>query len=299
MTDMKNNKKELGKGIRALLANIESKEAENPVELVKDLSSNVATIDINTIIANPNQPRKDFDIQSLKELSESLKTFGLIQPVTVRRLEKDLYQLISGERRFRASKLAGLQEIPAYIRIADDQEMLEMALVENIQRKDLNALEVAFTYQRLLDECNITHEGLANRISKDRSTVTNFLRLLKLPPEIQSSLKAEEISMGHARALLGVDDVAKMIYLYRQVRDQNLSVRDTEALVKRQNTPQEAKPNTVPNKDHAIRKIQDDLSDYFDTKVDVKQTPVGKGNINIHFANTMELNRILDLIEKN
>ena len=298
MSDMKNNKKELGKGIRALLANIEAKEADNPVELVKDLSSNVAMIDISTIIANPHQPRKDFDQQSLKELSDSLKTFGLIQPVTVRRLEKDLYQLISGERRYRAAKIADLREIPAYIRIADDQEMLEMALVENIQRKDLNALEVAFTYQRLIDECSITHEGLASRISKDRSTVTNFLRLLKLPPEIQSSLKAEEISMGHARALLGVDDVARMIYLYRQVRDQNLSVRDTEALVKKQNVPQAGNPGTAATKDHAIRKIQDDLSDHFDTKVDVKQTPIGKGNISIHFANTMELNRILDLIEK-
>ena len=299
MTDMKNNKKELGKGIRALLANIEAKEADNPVELVKDLSSNVAMLSISNIIANPHQPRKDFDQQSLKELSESLKTYGLIQPVTVRRLEKDLYQLISGERRFRAAKLAELDEIPAYVRIADDQEMLEMALVENIQRKDLNALEVAFTYQRLLDECNITHEGLASRISKDRSTVTNFLRLLKLPPEIQSSLKSEEISMGHARALLGVDDVAQMIYLYRQVKDQNLSVRDTEALVKKQNVPQESKANTATTKDHAIRKIQDDLSDVFDTKVDVKQTPTGKGNIIIHFANTLELNRILDLLEKN
>ena len=297
---MKNNKKELGKGIRALLANIETRELENPTELIKDLSSNIAMISVDAIIANPDQPRKDFERQSLEELSESLNTYGLIQPITVRRLDNDHYQIISGERRFRASKLAGIKEIPAYIRIANDQEMLEMALVENIQRKDLNALEIAFTYQRLLDECNLTHEALASRISKDRSTVTNFLRILKLPPEIQSALKADEISMGHARALVGIEDIAEMLYIYRQVIEKSLSVRETEALVKKYNTPvSEQSTKTNITDDHAIRKIQDQLSDYFDSKVDVRQIDGGKGNINIHFANTQELNRILDLIEKN
>ncbi|HNA42431.1 MAG TPA: ParB/RepB/Spo0J family partition protein, partial [Saprospiraceae bacterium] len=164
---MSSKKKELGKGIRALLANIETQEAENPVELVKDLTHTIASLPVDSIEPNPNQPRTDFDPVALNELSESLKVHGLIQPVTVRRMPGDKFQIISGERRFRASKMAGLKEIPAYIRIANDQEILEMALVENIQRKDLNPLEVAFTYQRLLDECNLTHEALATRVAKD------------------------------------------------------------------------------------------------------------------------------------
>lgn len=295
---MNEKKKELGKGIRALLANIETKETQNPVELVKDLTHTIAFIPIKSIEPNPNQPRKEFDEQELNELSESLKIHGLIQPVTVRRLESNKFQIISGERRFRAAKLAGIKEIPAYIRIANDQEILEMALVENIQRKDLNPLEVAFTYQRLLDECSLTHEALAIRVAKDRSTITNFLRLIKLPPEIQSALKTGSLTMGHARALAGVDDPIRMIFLYHQISDQNLSVRQSEALIReyQQQKPKVAKPRQEV--DYDLRRVQNNLSLAMETKVEIKQSAIGKGQISIHFMDTEDLNRILDLLEK-
>ncbi|HMV24371.1 MAG TPA: ParB/RepB/Spo0J family partition protein, partial [Saprospiraceae bacterium] len=283
---MSSKKKELGKGIRALLANIETQEAENPVELVKDLTHTIASLPVDSIEPNPNQPRTDFDPVALNELSESLKVHGLIQPVTVRRMPGDKFQIISGERRFRASKMAGLKEIPAYIRIANDQEILEMALVENIQRKDLNPLEVAFTYQRLLDECNLTHEALATRVAKDRSTVTNFLRLIKLPPEIQSALKTQELSMGHARALAGIEDPVKMIFLYNQVRNKGMSVRETESLIRDYQTPKEKVRKKPAEADYDLRRVQNELSKTLETKVDIRQTAQGKGNITIHFVNT-------------
>ncbi len=295
---MSSKKKELGKGIRALLANIETQEAENPVELVKDLTHTIASLPVDSIEPNPNQPRTDFDPVALNELSESLKVHGLIQPVTVRRMPGDKFQIISGERRFRASKMAGLKEIPAYIRIANDQEILEMALVENIQRKDLNPLEVAFTYQRLLDECNLTHEALATRVAKDRSTVTNFLRLIKLPPEIQSALKTQELSMGHARALAGIEDPVKMIFLYNQVRNKGMSVRETESLIRDYQTPKEKVRKKPAEVDYDLRRVQNELSKTLETKVDIRQTAQGKGNITIHFVNTEDLNRILDILEK-
>ena len=293
---MSSKKKELGKGIRALLANIETQEAENPVELVKDLTHTIASLPVDSIEPNPNQPRTDFDPVALNELSESLKVHGLIQPVTVRRMPGDKFQIISGERRFRASKMAGLKEIPAYIRIANDQEILEMALVENIQRKDLNPLEVAFTYQRLLDECNLTHEALATRVAKDRSTVTNFLRLIKLPPEIQSALKTQELSMGHARALAGIEDPVKMIFLYNQVRNKGMSVRETESLIRDYQTPKEKVRKKPAEADYDLRRVQNELSKTLETKVDIRQTAQGKGNITIHFVNTEDLNRILDIL---
>ena len=295
---MSSKKKELGKGIRALLANIETQEAENPVELVKDLTHTIASLPVDSIEPNPNQPRTDFDPVALNELSESLKVHGLIQPVTVRRMPGDKFQIISGERRFRASKMAGLKEITAYIRIANDQEILEMALVENIQRKDLNPLEVAFTYQRLLDECNLTHEALATRVAKDRSTVTNFLRLIKLPPEIQSALKTQELSMGHARALAGIEDPVKMIFLYNQVRNKGMSVRETESLIRDYQTPKEKVRKKPAEVDYDLRRVQNELSKTLETKVDIRQTAQGKGNITIHFVNTEDLNRILDILEK-
>lgn len=295
---MNNKKKELGKGIRALLANIETQEVENPVELVKDLTHTIAFLPINSIETNPNQPRKEFDPVSLSELSESLKVHGLIQPVTVRRMGADKFQIISGERRYRASKLAGLKEIPAYIRIADDQEILEMALVENIQRKDLNPLEVAFTYQRLLDECNLTHEALAIRVAKDRSTVTNFLRLIKLPPEIQTALKSQELSMGHARALAGVEDPLKMIFLFHQIRDKGMSVRESENLIRTYQLPKEKPTRARTEVDYDLRRVQNELSKSMETRVEIKQSAQGKGHITIHFSDTNDLNRILDLLEK-
>ena len=225
----------MGKGIRALLNNIDEEIKDHPEEVVRELSSSVAMIPITAVEVNPFQPRKDFDDDALSELSESIKTYGLIQPITVRRLNDRQFQLISGERRTRAAKLAGLTEIPAYIRIADDQGMLEMALVENIQREDLNAIEIAITYQRLVDECNITHENMSERVGKKRSTITNYLRLLKLNPEIQQAIKLNKISMGHARALVGVNDIALQLMLYRQITKEELSVRAVEDLIRKYN----------------------------------------------------------------
>jgi len=198
-------KKDIGLGIRALLSDAE--KPEQPLEeTARDVRSAVVFIPIDTIEANPDQPRRSFDLDALQELAQSIKTLGLIQPVTLRKLSKDTYQLISGERRLRASKIAGLKELPAYVREVNDQELLEMGLVENIQREDLNALEIAISYQRLIDECDLTHDVLSERVGKKRSTITNYIRLLKLPPEIQNGVRKEKISMGHARALAGIDE---------------------------------------------------------------------------------------------
>ena len=248
---------------------------------------------------NPWQPRVDFDEAQLNELAASLKIHGLIQPITVRRLNERSFQLIAGERRLRAAKLAGLEEVPAYIRIADDQEMLEMALVENIQRAELNPIEVAISYKRLMDECKLTHETLANRVGKERSTVSNSMRLLKLPPEIQLGVKKQLVSMGHARALVGVDDVALQLTLYRQTLEEGLTVRKLEDLIRSYTTPKEkvaAKPaDNALNADH--KKVENNLAHHFGAKVQLKRGSDGKGQIVIHFSNDGDLNRILDTIE--
>ncbi|MBI5917538.1 MAG: ParB/RepB/Spo0J family partition protein [Bacteroidetes bacterium] len=290
-------KKELGLGVRALLTNIEAQSHEKQAEVVRELTHTVAAIPLGEIEVNPFQPRKDFDPEALAELAESLKTHGLIQPITVRRLADRQYQLISGERRLRASKLAGLREVPAYIRLANDQEMIEMALVENIQREDLNAVEVAITFQRLIDECNLTHENLSDRVGKKRSTVTNFLRLLKLPPDIQKGLKSDNISMGHARALLGIDDFAMQHSIFKTIVADQLSVRETEDLIRRYN--ESRKPKTARSKlSTDYQNVQDTLRNYLGTKVALKVKPNGSGQIAIPFTSTAELNRLLDLVEK-
>ena len=290
-------KKELGKGIRALLGNIDEKVAEDASQVVKTLNSSIVEIPIDSIEVNPFQPRSEFDQEALEELTVSIKTYGLIQPLTVRRLREGEYQLISGERRLRASKKAGLKEVPAYIRIANDQELLEMALVENIQRKDLNAIEVAISYQRLMDECALTHEALSDRIGKNRSTVTNYTRLLKLPPEIQKSIKKDEISMGHARALAGMNDIALQISVLRKIQDEGLSVRATEDLIRRYQSPP-AKKATGSEPNPAYLRMENTLSDHLDTKVKIKTVGNSdKGVITIHFDTLDEFNRIVDQIE--
>ena len=290
---------ELGKGIRALLNNIDEEIKDHPEEVVRELSSSVAMIPISAVEVNPFQPRKEFDDDALSELSESIKTYGLIQPITVRRLNDRQFQLISGERRTRAAKLAGLTEIPAYIRIADDQGMLEMALVENIQREDLNAIEIAITYQRLVDECNITHENMSERVGKKRSTITNYLRLLKLNPEIQQAIKMNKISMGHARALVGVNDIALQLMLYRQITKEELSVRAVEDLIRKYNEQKGNKSklkanNALPD---IYRNIQDELSHKLGTKVQMRLKGSGVGEILIKFASDNELNRLLDVLD--
>lgn len=287
-------KKELGLGIRALLSNIDQEVTVNPEKVIKELSRGVAEIPLEAVEVNPFQPRKDFDMDALQELADSLKQHGLIQPITVRRLEEGKYQLISGERRLRASKLAGLKEVPAYIRIANDQEMLEMALIENIQREDLNAIEIANTYQRLLEECSLTHENLSGRVGKKRSTVTNYLRLLKLPPDIQSAIKNDLLTMGHARALASVEDLALQLTLYKKVISEGLSVRAVEELISAYTRGKNNDKKEKQRLSDDLRKIQDDFSSFFGTKVQLKRQNNGKGQIVIKFNNDSELNRILD-----
>jgi ParB family chromosome partitioning protein len=290
-------KSELGLGIRALLSNIENQTPEQQVATVRELTHTVAMIPLDEIEVNPFQPRTEFDEEALRELAESISVHGLIQPLTVRRLTDRHYQLISGERRLRASRIAGLQEVPAYIRLAKDQDMIEMALVENIQREDLNAIEVAITFQRLIDECNLTHESLSGRVGKKRSSVTNYLRLLKLPPDIQKGIKTGNVSMGHARALLGIDDIAVQISVFREIIAKDLSVRATEELVRRYNEPSKTRPAKLPiTADY--QRVQDNLRHFFGTKVSLKYKSNGAGLISIPFSSTDDLNRLLDLIEK-
>ncbi len=290
-------KKDLGLGIRALLADADT-APEKQKEVVRELSHTVAMIPLSQIEVNPFQPRKEFDEEALQELANSIKVHGLIQPLTVRRLSEDSYQLISGERRLRAARLAGLEEVPAYIRLANDQEMLEMALVENIQREDLNAIEVAITFQRLIDECQLTHEALSERVGKKRSTVTNFLRLLRLPPEIQKAVKERHISMGHARALAGIENLALQLVVFRQVIEQGLSVRATEMLIRKYNTPAATPKKTSSDLPDIYRRVQDQLSKSLGAKVQLKRTKQGKGQIVIPFANDEDLNRLLELLDR-
>jgi ParB family transcriptional regulator, chromosome partitioning protein len=295
------SKADFGKGIRALLGNpvqLEQAVKENPQEVVTALTGNVAFTPISQIEVNPFQPRTEFDQAALEELAASIRVHGLIQPITLRRMNENKYQLISGERRFRASQLAGLTEIPAYIRIADDQQMLEMALIENIQREDLNAVEVAISYQRLIEECSLTHETLSERVGKQRSTITNYLRLLKLPPDILSAIKLKKISMGHARALAGVDDIAFKLMVFRQILDQDLSVRATEEMIANYQSEKSSKKEPKPDKrlPENLRRIQDQFSSFFGAKVVLKRDESGKGTFTIKFNNDGDLNRLLDAV---
>ena len=249
---------------------------------------------------NPFQPRTDFDPQALQELSESILLQGLIQPITVRKIGENAYQLISGERRYRASKLAGITEIPAYIRTANDQQMLEMALIENIQRENLNAIEVALSFQRMIEECNLKQEELGERVSKNRSTVTNYLRLLKLPPVIQAAIRDGELTMGHARALINVGEVDKQLYIFKLIVDLGLSVRKAEELVREiqnGNKKKAQKDKNVP-KSFQFQKIEDDLASKFSSQVKLNlKSAKGKGAIEIPFESEDDLSRILELLD--
>ncbi|MEO1514200.1 MAG: ParB/RepB/Spo0J family partition protein [Bacteroidota bacterium] len=290
-------RKEIGKGIGALLSSMSQEpEEEQKEEIVKELSHTVADIPTDSIEVNPFQPRTEFDPEALEELAQSLRTHGLIQPITVRRMSQGSYQLISGERRLRASKLAGLTSLPAYIRLADDQEMLEMALLENIQRQNLNAIEVAITYQRLIDECQLTHESLAERMGKKRSSVSNYLRLLKLPPTVQTELKRGNISMGHARALVGVEDAVLQLRLLTETVQKDLSVRALEKLIHSYvngvAAPKASKPLTAE-----YEAVRSNLQSQLDTRVDFKMKGKNKGQIVINFDSVKTLNRILGIIE--
>jgi ParB family chromosome partitioning protein len=294
----------LGKGLSALLDDTDSVNPPKngsyaPTEVKQDpVSSPIGHIRISEIETNPYQPRTEFDQVALNELSESIKVQGLIQPITVRKQGAGKYQLISGERRLRASKLAGLSEIPAYIRTADDQQMLEMALIENIQRENLNAIEVALSFQRMLEECNLKQEQLGDRVGKNRSTVTNYLRLLKLPPVIQISIRDQKISMGHARALINVNEPDKQLFIHNEIIEKGLSVRKVEELVRSINSL-ELKPKVkVPAEtSFEYQKLQRDLASKFATKVKLKVSDNGKGAIEIPFVSKDDLSRILELLD--
>ncbi|MBK9047558.1 MAG: ParB/RepB/Spo0J family partition protein [Bacteroidetes bacterium] len=263
------------------------------------IAGSVANIAIDKIETNPFQPRTDFEETALRELSESIRQQGIIQPITVRKMGYDKYQIISGERRFRASKLAGLEIIPAYVRIANDQAMLEMALVENIQRENLNPIEIGISYKRLVDECNLSQEQLAEKVGKDRSTVTNYMRLLRLPPKIQAAIRDGQLSMGHARAIINVDDIGMQLKIYDDIITNNLSVRKVEELV-RLTTGKKGKggrPGKDVGSDFEYKNIQDRLASFYETKVELKQGAKGTGKIILSYYSTDDLNRLLDILE--
>ena len=300
MTPPNNKKKELGKGLRALLSNIEqTNNVETKKEMVKTLTSTTSAIPVEEIEVNPFQPRIEFDNEALMDLAKSIKVHGLIQPVTVREMGDSKYQIISGERRWRASKMAGLKEVPAYVRVANDQEMLEMALIENIQRADLNAIEIAISYQRLMDECALTHEALADRVGKNRSTVTNYVRLLKLPPEIQTGIKSGEFSMGHARSLAGIDDMVRQLHLYKKAVSDHLSVRQLEQLVKDSTNSKSGQEKSQEQpRDNEINRITKELSKIMGVKISIKRDAKGKGMVQIPFSSDVEFNSIYDLLKE-
>lgn len=290
----------LGRGLSALLDDTEV--VQNTRQQVSNEGASLGTIShvkISQVEVNPFQPRSDFAPETLQELADSIKLQGLIQPITVRRIGHNAYQLISGERRLRASKLAGLSEIPAYIRTANDQQMLEMALIENIQRENLNAIEVALSFQRMIEECSLKQEELGDRVSKSRSTVTNYLRLLKLPPTIQASIRDSEITMGHARALISVEDVEKQLYIHREIIKDGLSVRRVEELVRElQKNGNKVKTSGKPKvMSFQFQKIQDDLASKFGTRVKLKVQDRGTGAIEIPFMSEDDLNRILEMLD--
>lgn len=300
MNKIKGKKKALGRGLDAILQSPETDITATDIS-GEFIAGAIAEIEISKIEANPFQPRTDFDEMQLREMAESIRQQGIIQPVTVRKLGFDKYQLISGERRLRASQLAKMKVVPAFIRIANDEQMLEMALIENIHRKDLNAIEVAISYQRLIDECKLTQEKLSDRLGKNRSTVANFLRLLKLPPEVQVALRDGFITVGHARALITIEDEKKQVALLEQIIDKGLNVRQVEQLVRKVND-QQAEPETKKSGPVSIppkyRETPAILSNRFGTKVSLKRNNKGQGSIVISFRNDSELDKILDLIKE-
>ncbi len=290
-------KQALGRGLSALL-----KDPANDIQSIADKNADkvigsIVMLDLTAIEVNPFQPRTSFNEESLRELASSIKELGVIQPITVRKLDFNKYQLVSGERRYRASRLIGLETIPAYIRIANDQESLEMALVENIQRQDLDPIEIALSYQRLIEEINVTQEELSDRVGKNRSTISNYLRLLKLDPIIQTGMRDSFISMGHGRALISIEDIKAQLEIYERILSENLSVRDTEALVRDHKAPEEKKPVAKGSLPVFAKSATKELSDYFGSSVNVKVSASGKGQLIVPFKNKEDFHRILKVIK--
>lgn len=301
-------KKALGRGLNALLSDsntedrleIDAPVSKTPVaSTTPPASGSTLEIPLTQIEVNPFQPRTHFDQAALQELADSIKVHGIIQPITVRRLAPNQYQLISGERRFQASKLAGLKSVPAYIRSADDQQMLEMALIENIQRENLNAIEVALSYQRLITECHLNQEALGERVGKNRATVTNYLRLLKLPPDIQIAVRDNRLSMGHARAIINVENPDQQLFIFKKALAEDLSVRKVEELVRElasAKKEEKGTPASAATGNREINQLQARLSSHFGTRIVVKSDGK-KGEIKIPFLSVGDLNRILDILK--
>ncbi|MBQ6955481.1 MAG: ParB/RepB/Spo0J family partition protein [Bacteroidales bacterium] len=294
MTTTKKKSSGLGRGLSSLLP-----EADIDVAIGKpNLTTSITTIPLASIEANPFQPRKEFDGEALDELAQSIRHQGVITPITVRQMPDGKYQLIAGERRVRASQLAGLSEVPAYIRIATDTQMMEMALVENIQRENLNAMEIAFSYKALIEECQLTHEQLSEKVGKNRSTITNYLRLLNLPSETQLALSSDQITMAHARCLVNIEDPEQHLSLLHDIINRQLSVHQTEQMVKELSNPRPApvvrKKDDLPEVHAASRSA---LKQYLQSEVEIKRSRRGKGTVTIHFNNDRDFERIMKLIK--
>jgi ParB family chromosome partitioning protein len=294
-----NKKDALGKGIRSLLQNIDADLKTSTGSLkteVVEKTTAISRIPLEQIEVNPKQPRRDFDPVGLEELASSIRLHDIVQPLTVSRISGDRYRLITGERRLRAAKLAGIKDVPVYLRQANDQQLLELALLENLQREDLNAIEIALSYKRMMEELSHTQEQVAERMGKERSTVANYIRLLKLPPDIQIAVRQGGISMGHARAIINVDTVDKQLFIFQEIKNRKLSVRQTEELVRKlykgpfppvKNQVKQAPP-------HAFKKIEDNLASHFNTRVKLNHNKKGHGSITIEYYSIQELNALLD-----
>lgn len=290
-------KQALGRGLSALLNESKNDLTGVDEKTAKRAMGSIIEIDLNSIEVNPFQPRSQFNEEQLKELASSIKELGVIQPITVRKIDQNKFQLVSGERRFRASKMLGRETIPAFIRLANDQEALEMALVENIQRQDLDPIEIAMSYQRLMDEVKLTQDQMSQRVGKKRSTIANYLRLLKLDPIIQTGMRDGFISMGHGRAIINVAQTTDQLSIYEQIISKKLSVRATEELVKNHNNPKAKPKKNIPQIPNFVKENVDDISDFFGQKISIKMGKKDTGSISVPFHSKEDFKRILKLLK--
>jgi ParB family chromosome partitioning protein len=303
MSNNSSNKKDsLNRGIRSLLGSIDS-EMKNPAGTLKSevilQATAVSRIPLEDISPNAKQPRQDFDAKALEELAQSIRLHDIIQPLTVTKLPSGKYKLIAGERRWRAAKLAGIKDVPVYLRVVDDKQILELGLMENLQRENLNAIEIGLSYQRLIDECAMTQEEVATRMGMDRSTVSNYIRMLKLPPDIVVAVRNGSLSMGHARALINAGEVDKQLYVYNTILSKKLSVRQTEDLVKQLYKPSKGKIDAKQKPQGQFNKIQDQLTSFFGTKVKLEHQKTGRGKISLEYYSLEELNGLLEKMNVN
>ena len=303
MSNNPSNKKDsLNRGIRSLLGSIDS-EMKNPAGTLKSevilQATAVSRIPLEDISPNAKQPRQDFDAKALEELAQSIRLHDIIQPLTVTKLPSGKYKLIAGERRWRAAKLAGIKDVPVYLRVVDDKQILELGLMENLQRENLNAIEIGLSYQRLIDECAMTQEEVATRMGMDRSTVSNYIRMLKLPPDIVVAVRNGSLSMGHARALINAGEVDKQLYVYNTILSKKLSVRQTEDLVKQLYKPFKGKIDAKQKPQGQFNKIQDQLTSFFGTKVKLEHQKTGRGKISLEYYSLEELNGLLEKMNVN